>query len=88
MLTYALSVSPAGMSISANGPVTWTPGSTGTFAVTIRVTDGHGGTRHRRSISSCRAAACRPIPSTVAPTTQSDRRQQLVRVDSVPLCRC
>ena len=66
-LTYALSVSPAGMSISGSGLVSWTPGSTGTFAVTVRVTDGHGGSTTQSFNILVSGNGLPPDPSTVAP---------------------
>ena len=66
-LTYGLSVSPLGMSISASGLVNWTPGSTGTFAVTIRVTDGHGGSTTQSFNILVSGSGLPPDPSTVAP---------------------
>ncbi len=66
-LTYALSVSPAGMSVSASGLVSWTPSSTGTFAVTVRVTDGHGGSTTQSFNILVSGNGLPPDPSTVAP---------------------
>lgn len=42
-LSYALSRPPAGMSITTNGLLSWTPVTNGTFAVQITVDDGRGG---------------------------------------------
>ena len=55
------------MSISASGLVNWTPGSTGTFAVTIRVTDGHGGSTTQSFNILVSGSGLPPDPSTVAP---------------------
>ncbi|MCB1765327.1 MAG: hypothetical protein KDJ22_04575 [Candidatus Competibacteraceae bacterium] len=42
-LSYALNVSPTGMSIDANGLITWTPTAAGEVSVTVEVSDGQGG---------------------------------------------
>ena len=39
-LNYSLAQAPAGMSIDAQGLITWTPSSTGLFDVVVRVDDG------------------------------------------------
>ena len=38
-LTFALVSGPAGLTVTTNGVITWTPSVTGTYAVTISVTD-------------------------------------------------
>ena len=43
-LSYALGISPAGMTIGAGGLVAWTPDHDGRFNVRIDVSDGRGGT--------------------------------------------
>ena len=67
-LTYGLSVFPAAMAISSTGLVTWTPGSSGTFAVTVRVTDGRGGSKTQSFNIVVASNGLPPDPSTVAPT--------------------
>ena len=43
ILTYSLDSAPPGMSVeAASGELNWTPGQTGRFAVTARVTDTPG----------------------------------------------
>ena len=55
-LTWSLDVSPAGMTISATGLVAWTPGATGTYPTTVRVSD-PGGLFATQSFSVAVAAA-------------------------------
>ncbi len=45
-LSYSLLTAPAGMSIAANGRISWTPaaGQSGVNAVSVEVADGNGGT--------------------------------------------
>jgi RHS repeat-associated protein len=66
-LTYALSVFPSGMSIGSNGLVTWTPSAAGTFAVTVRVTDGRGGSTTQSFNIQVSGNGLPPDPATVAP---------------------
>ncbi len=67
LLSYALSVSPMGMSISATGLISWTPGAAGSFAVTVRVTDGRGGSTTQSFHIVVTDNGLPPDPATVAP---------------------
>lgn len=66
-LSYALSVSPSGMIISSSGLISWNPGNAGTFAVTVRVTDGRGGSTTQTFNIVVSGTGLPPDPSTVAP---------------------
>ena len=66
-LAYALTIFPTGMSIGAGGLVTWTPGTAGTFAVTVRITDGHGGSTTQSFNVMVADSGLPPDPSAVAP---------------------
>ena len=66
-LAYALTIFPTGMSISAGGLVTWTPGTAGTFGVTVRVTDGRGGSTTQSFNVMVADSGLPPDPSAVAP---------------------
>ena len=66
-LVYALTVAPAGMSISGSGLITWNPSGPGSFAVTVRVTDGRGGSTTQSFNIVVSGNGLPPDPSTVAP---------------------
>jgi RHS repeat-associated protein len=66
-LTYTLSVSSPGMTISASGLVGWNPSSAGAFPVTVRVTDGRGGSATQTYNIVVSGSGLPPDPSSVAP---------------------
>ncbi|MBZ0137694.1 MAG: hypothetical protein K8I27_15115 [Planctomycetes bacterium] len=66
-LTWALTSSPSGMSVSAGGLVTWTPSAPGTFNVTLQVTDGIDNAQQSWSITVT-ASGGGGLPSSVSMT--------------------
>ena len=58
-LTFAIASGPVGMTISATGLVSWTPGvmQTGDFAASLQVSDGRGGTAQQSFTITVGAAA-------------------------------
>jgi hypothetical protein len=60
-LTYTLDHPPVGMSIDPiSGRVSWTPSTTGTFTITVMVSDGHGG-NDNQTFSIVVSPGSRPI---------------------------
>jgi hypothetical protein len=55
------------MNISASGLISWNPGNAGTFPVTVRVTDGRGGSATQTYNIVVSGSGLPPDPATVAP---------------------
>ncbi len=73
-LTFSLDAAPSGMTIDAStGVISWTPAQAGTFAVTVKVKDGEGGSDEQSfSITVAGAASGAPGITSTAVTTATD----------------
>ncbi len=70
-LVYLLREAPAGMGIDAHsGLVRWTSAESGTYAVTIRVTDDAGASDSQTFEVRVLEEAIPPVPETIAPTLE------------------